>query len=81
MSGGDSLVIQHDAHGITVETTDLEGEPVVGRFSEVRLLTNGWAVCVDPEAEPGRTDFFPPRVVERITVRDEDNSLTDIHFG
>jgi len=62
-------------HGVTVEVSqtpfDEEGETELA-FSEVRLLSNGWAECRDPADGSDRREFFPPDRVVAIRVDGED---------
>lgn len=61
-------------HGVTVELTrDRSGDASVTElsFSEVRLLSNGWAECRDPADGSDRRAFFPPARVVAVRVEGE----------
>jgi hypothetical protein len=67
--------IRKGNHGVTVEV--LQGHPDEAAvtelaFSEVRLLSNGWAECRDPADGSDRREFFPPDQVVAVRVDGED---------
>lgn len=62
-------------HGVTVavtpEASDDAGVTELA-FSEVRLLSNGWAECREPADDSDRREFFPPERVVAVRVDGED---------
>lgn len=66
-------------HGVTVEVTaSSSGDAGVTElsFSEVRLLSNGWAECRDPADGSERREFFPPTRVVAVRVKGENEPPT-----
>ncbi|WP_135806209.1 hypothetical protein [Halorussus marinus] len=73
-------VIRKADHGVSVELELEESEKgfTTMKFSEIRLLENGWVECRDPNDEEERRNFFPPWKVQNIVVYDEDKPKTTL---
>jgi len=71
--------IRKGDHGVTVTVTrDRSDDAGVTElsFSEVRLLSNGWAECRDPADGSERRAFFPPARVVAVRVEGENEPST-----
>ena len=56
---------------VTPEGSD-DGGVTELAFSEVRLLSSGWAECRDPADDSDRREFFPPGRIRSVRVDGED---------
>lgn len=62
-------------HGVRVEVLQSSSDEATATelaFSEVRLLSSGWAECRDPADGSDRREFFPPGRVLSVRVDGED---------
>jgi hypothetical protein len=83
MSEDTTRVIRKEDAGVAIELKSVheENDFVKMDFSEVRLLSNGWAECRKPDDEEDRVNFFPPERIHNIIVYDEETDETVTDFG